>query len=683
MQPASRQEFCLVSGRVWLTSVNRSWALNMLGSFMVIRKTVRQQWARLTASALLVFATLSIGLAIQAETVKINFRDADIRSVIESVAEITGRSFVLDPRVKGNITIISPEPIEAEMLYEAVLSALQVQGFQAVNDGAITRVVPFSQSFQIPSGTAGGELQTKVLSVDHVKATELLPVLKPMMSKGSLLQAYDAGNNLVMTDLRSQIRKVEAVLSEIDVPEQSEVEVISLSHISAAEALHIASQMKSLQQQNLSIVEDSFNNRVIIGGPRTGRSAFRQMLKSLDVPTSQQGGVEVIYLDYSKAEDIKPILDGMLESETFLKSAGEGGGENAAKSSYRIEAETDNNALVIAAPASVISQIQSVVRKLDRPRAQVLIEAVIAEVSQEQANRLSTQLVGASRDNGGVLTNFDNLIPTLIGVAGDRQISDGELTSLSGVAGTGAFFGGGTFDSDSGEGFGLVVEALKTDAETTILSSPSVVTLDNEEAELNVGQEVPFITGSFTNANNSSANPFQTIEREEVGIKLKVIPQINDGNAVRLEIEQESSSLASTTTSQATADVVTNKRTITTNVMVNHGEVLILGGLMDGQYGDVETKVPLLGDIPILGHLFKSSRRSDDQRVLMMFIRPTILRSSAEVQQATKERFDFLKVHDIIGEADQTEGVQKVIHGFSRQLEMEMPKSTNSGGSSE
>lgn len=592
-----------------------------------------------------------------AQTVSINFREADIRSVIEAVAEITGKSFVLDPRVKGEITIISPEPIESDMLYEAVLSALQVQGFQAVDDGAIIRVVPFSQSFQIPSGSAGGELQTKVIRIDHVKATELLPVLKPMMSKGSLLQAYDAGNNLVVTDLQAQIAQLENVLKEIDVPEQSQVDVINLNYISAGEALHIASQMKSLQQQNLSIVEDSFNNRVIVGGPRTARSAFRQMLRSLDVPTDSQGGVEVIYLDYSKAEDIKPILDGMLESETFLKSAGEGGGEGNSQSTYRIEAETDNNALVIAASAAVIQQIQSVVRKLDRPRSQVLIEAVIAEVSEEQSNRLTAQLAGASRYTGGILTNFDNLVPTLIGVAADGEIEDSELSDIA--VNTGGYVAAGDWDSDSGEGFGVIIDALKSDSRTTILSSPSVVTLDNEEAELTVGQEVPFITGSYTSATDNSSNPFQTIEREEVGVKLKVIPQINDGDAVRLEIEQESSSIAGTATTLGTADTVTNKRTIATNVMVGDGELLILGGLMDDQFGKTESKIPLLGDIPLFGRLFRSTTGDDDQRVLMMFIRPTILRSPAESSSVTSDKFDYLRSYDMgngetLGEVDET-----------------------------
>ena len=635
-------------GLVCLRKFFRSWqraGFNRIKGIMVA-KIVGLKLAVRPLGVMLLIAGLFVSVVLRADTVSINFREADIRSVIEAVAEITGKSFVLDPRVRGEITIISPEPIESELLYEAVLSALQVQGFQAVDDGAVIRVVPFAQSFQIPSGVMGSELQTKVIRVNHVRANELLPVLKPMMSRGSLLQAYDAGNNLVVTDTISQIAQLERVLIEIDVPEQSAVDVINLRHISAAEALHIASQMQNLQQQNLSIVEDSFNNRIIVGGPRTGRAAFREMLKSLDVPTDSNGGVEVLYLNYSKAEEIKPILDGMLESETFLAIAGEGGGvEGGSRSSYRIEAEVDNNALVIAASASVIDQIRDVVRKLDRPRSQVLIEAVIAEVSQEQANRLNVQLAGASRYTGGILTNFDNLIPTLIGVAADGDVSDSELSNIN--LNTGVYLSAGDFDQDNGEAFGVIVDALRTDSRTTILSSPSVVTLDNSEAELTVGQEVPFITGSYTNSNNSSSNPFQTIEREEVGVKVKVIPQINEGDAVRLEIELESSSIAGTATSLGTADTVTNKRTITTNVMVGDSQLLILGGLMDDNFGSTDRKVPVLGDLPILGGLFRNRNNNDDQRVLMMFIRPTILRSPAQSTATTNSRFDYLRNYDV------------------------------------
>lgn len=598
--------------------------------------------------ALLVITAAS--LQAWGQTVSLNFREADIRAVIESAAEITGRSFVLDPRVKGNITIIAPGEIDADMFYEAILSALQVQGFQAVDDGAVTRVVPFSQSFQVPSGLVGGSLQTKVIALNHVTASELVPVLKPMMSKGSLLQAYAAGNNLVITDTASQIQQVENVLRDIDRADQSAVEVVSLSHISAGEALHIAGQLKQFQDQQLSIVEDSFNNRVIVSGSRTARSSFRRFVTQLDVPTTQQGGVEVIYLNYASAEDIKPILDGMLQSETFLKLAGEGGNaEGGAEGSFTIQADTDNNAIVIAASASVIGEVQNVIRKLDRRRPQVLIEAIIASVSEDVARDVSSQLALAGRNTGGLVSSFDGVLTSLLGVVVEGEITsstDGDTTidastALSGI-GTGVTGAFGDFDNDSGEGWGLLIQALATDTNTKILSTPSILTLDNEEASLSVGQEVPFVTGSFTSTTNSSTNPFQTIEREEVGVVLTVTPQINDADAVRLQISQEISSIAAALT-EGVSDIVTDKSTITTNVMVEDRELLVLGGLMQDQESDSEAKVPLLGDVPLLGWLFRDDSRSADQNVLMMFIRPTILRTSEDASAVSKQRYEYLR----------------------------------------
>lgn len=609
-----------------------------------------------------------------ADTVSLNFREADIRAVIESAAEITGRSFVLDPRVKGNITIIAPGEIEADLFYEAILSALQVQGFQAVDDGAVTRVIPFSTSFQIPSGLVGGELQTKVISLNHVTAAELLPVLKPMMSKGSLMQAHPAGNNLVVTDIASSIQQIEAVLRDIDSPDNSAVDVVALSHISAGEALHIANQLKQFQDQQLSIVEDSFNNRVIVSGSRTGRAAFRRFIAELDVPTTQQGGVEVIYLNYSSAEEIKPILDGMLASETFLKLAGEGG-EEGAQSSFSIEADTDNNAIVIAASASVIGEVQNVIRKLDRRRPQVLIEAIIANVSEDVARDISSQLAAAGPNSGGLLTSFDGLLTSLLGLAASvdsdttsttvTDISTGNTTTttnssdnsqafntaLSGVNNgiTGVF---GDFDSDSGEGWGLLIQALASDSKTNILSTPSVLTLDNEEASLSVGQEVPFVTGSFTSAADNSTNPFQTIEREEVGVVLTVTPQINDANAVRLQISQEISSISDAVTA-GVSDIVTDKSTITTNVMVEDQQLLILGGLMQDSERDSEVKIPLLGDIPLLGWLFRDDSNSARQSVLMMFIRPTILRTVEDAEAISAAKYDYLKEYKMLDREDE------------------------------
>lgn len=583
------------------------------------------------------------------EQVRINFRDADIRSVIESVAEITGKSFVLDPRVKGKVTIIAPQAIDSSLLYSAVLSAIQVQGFQAVEDGAVTRIVPFNQSFSFAGGIGDNKLETQVLKIKYVQASTLVPVLKPMLSNGARLMAFAQSNYLVVSDIRSNINRLKALIKEMDDPDHSMVEVINLDHISAAEAVHIAGQLKQLQKQDLSLVEDGLNNRVIISGPGIARSAFKNMLKSLDIPSTKKGGVEVIYLDYSRAAEIKPIIDGMLKSDVFLRLAGESTGDKKSKTSYQIEIDELNNALIIAASSAVIREVKNVVSKLDRSRPQVLIEAVIAELSEDQAKQLSANLIYTSKNRGGYLTNFDGLLSTLLG-AGLGDPSDADVNTALGQLPQSTLGVAGDFDGVTGKGMGVLIQALKTDGSTNILSTPSVVTLDNEEATLSVGEEVPFVTGSFSSIsnNNSNSNPFTTVNREEVGVMLKVKPQISKGNAVRLEIEQESSKVKSGEPGLQT----TSKSTMQTNVMIQDGELLILGGLIEDQSDNTASKVPLLGDIPLLGRLFKSSNKSESQSVLMMFIRPTIIRNAEDARLLSKGKFEHLITRDLKGKAE-------------------------------
>jgi len=583
------------------------------------------------------------------EQVRINFRDADIRSVIESVAEITGKSFVLDPRVKGKVTIIAPQAIDTSLLYSTVLSAIQVQGFQAVEDGAVTRIVPFNQAFSFAGGTGDNQLETQVLKIKYVQAATLVPVLKPMLSNGARLMAFAQSNYLVVSDIRSNVIQLKALIKEMDDPDHSMVEVINLEYISAAEAVHIAGQLKQLQKQDLSLVEDGLNNRVIVSGPGIARKAFKNMLLALDLPTTKKGGVEVIYLDYSRAAEIKPIIDGMLTSDVFLRLAGESGGGKKSKDSYKIAIDELNNALIIAASSAVIREIKNVVSKLDRSRPQVLIEAVIAELSEDQARDISANLVYTSKNRGGYLTNFDGLLSSLLGV-GLGSPSDESIASAVGQLPKSTLGVVGDFDRNTGKGMGLLIQALKTDGSTNILSTPSVVTLDNEEATLSVGEEVPFVTGSFSSINNNSSNsnPFTTVNREEVGVMLKVKPQISKGNAVRLEIEQESSKVKSGEPGLQT----TSKSTMQTNVMIQDGELLILGGLIEDQSDNTESKVPLLGDIPLLGRLFKSSNKSDSQTVLMMFIRPTIIRTAEDARQLSNRKFEHLITRDLDGKAD-------------------------------
>ena len=582
------------------------------------------------------------------EEVRINFRDADIRSVIESVAEITGKSFVLDPRVKGKVTIIAPQPIDSRLLYEAVLSAIQVQGFQAVRDGAVTRIIPFSQAFNFAAGDGGNEMRTEVLPIKHVQAATLVSVLKPMLSNGARLMAYAPSNYLVVSDIETNILQLKRFIAIMDDPDSSAVEVVNLRHISAAEAVHIASQLKQLQKQELSLVEDGLNDRIIVSGPGIARAAFKAMLLNLDVPSAKQASVEVMYLDFLRAAEIKPVIDGMLQSDTFLRLAGQSGGDGKNKTNYKIEIDELNNALILAAPREVIREVNKVLDQLDKPRPQVLIEAVIAELSEDQAEDLSSQLVYSSKNRGAYLTNFDGVLTSLMGATvldGSQNTSSSMLSQGLPASGLGVL---GDFDNATGKGMGLLVQALKTDGATKVLSTPSVVTLDNEEATLTVGEEVPFQTGSFTNSNNVSTNPFTTINREEVGVTLKVKPQISKGDAVRLEIEQESSKV------QAGGIVglqTTSKTTMQTNVMVQDGELLVLGGLIEDTGSDNVRQLPVIGDIPLLGRLFRATKNESKQRVMMMFIRPTILRDSLDAKTATKGRFDHLIFRDLDGDA--------------------------------
>jgi general secretion pathway protein D len=601
-----------------------------------------------------------------AETVQINFRDADIRSVIESVAEITGKSFVLDARVKGKVTIISPGPIDSSLLYQAIISAIQVNGYQAVEDGAVTRILPINSSYQFAGGDGDNALITEIIKINHVQAATLVPVIKPFLSNGARMFAFAQSNYLVIADIQSNVKSAKRIIEKMDDPDQNSVEVINLKYISAGEAVHIAGQLKQLQKQELSLVEDGLNNRVIVSGPSIARTSFKNMLKRLDLPSTKKGNVEVIYLDYSRAAEIKPIIDGLLGSDVFLRLAGESGGDGKGKTAYKVEIDELNNALVVAAPSSLIREIQNVVAKLDRARPQVLIEAVIAELSEQQARDLSSQIVVTGRDRGGYLSNFDGVLASLLGTAlgsGDSSnVSTSQIASALPKSVIGAV---GDFDSESDRGIGLLIQALESDGRTKILSTPSVVTLDNEEASLTVGEEVPFPTGSYANTNNSnSVNPFTTVNREEVGVMLKVKPQISKGDAVRLEIEQESSAVK-TGTADSQLGATTTKSTMQTNVMIQDGEILILGGLIEGTSGNSASKVPLLGDIPFLGNLFKSSTRDDRKKVLMMFIRPTIIRSAEDAKTLSKSKFDHLITRDF--EDDEEGAVTKQIREFINQ----------------
>ena len=579
----------------------------------------------------------------QADTVTVNFRDAEIESVIESIAALTGGTFIIDPRVKGRMTIVSPEPVAADLLYEVFLSALQVHGFQAVNDGAAIRIIPLARAVNVPaSGTAGNELTTEVISLNFVAANEVVPMLKPMMSQGSHLGAHPASNKLVITDTKAQVQRIKDVLADMDTKDQKGFAVIELEHTSASDIVAIAREMNILTGQS-KVVEDATANRIIVSGPRSSREQLRALVRSLDTREEDNSGIDVIYLNYADAKSIQPVLENMLKSKAFLKLSGEG--TNQDSNAYTVQADEENNALIIAAPTGVTTAIKSIISKLDKPRAQVLIEAVIAEVSEDFVRNLSANLAAVG-SSGAIIQDFSGTITNLIGatVGNANAAAATALNSLSGNA----VYGGGTINRNANgritSGIAGIIEAIKTDSRNTLLSTPSILTLENEEALISIGQEVPFATGSFTTSSSGATNPFQTIEREEVGTILRVTPQINEGNAVRLEINQEVSSLSTAAVSgSATVDVVTDKKVIETNVIVNHEQVLILGGLRDNNFRNTERRTPILGDIPLLGRLFRSSQRTLETSVLMIFIRPTIIKSAAEADAVSDRKYRVLQ----------------------------------------
>lgn len=594
------------------------------------------------------------------ETATLNLKDADIRVLIDTVSEITGKNFIIDPRVKAKVTVISANPMRSAELYQVFLSILQVHGFAAVETADVTKIVPDVNAKQGPVPTVstrnpgrGDQLVTRVIQVNHVPAAQLVPILRPLIPQQGQLAAYQPSNILLISDRAANVRRLVEIIKRIDRPDQDDIEVIRLQSAPASE---VARTLTTLQRRDSKggampgqpvITADDRTNSILISGDKATRLRLRGIIAHLDTPLDSGGDTQVVFLKYAQAEEMVQILTGVSKSNisnkksTPAKKGSKVSKRTASLTSQKdvsIQADTTNNALIITAPPATQQALRKVISQLDIRRAQVLIEAVIAEVSLDLSKELGTSfaLQGGEKTGPAIVTNLGGLASTVLG------FSTGTATSIP----TGAFLGGGDF-RDGRTNFGLLVKALASDAATNILSTPTLVTLDNVEAEIKVGQEVPFLTGQFSNtgANSGSVNPFQTIERKDVGLTLNVKPQINEGDTIQLDIIQESSTLASTSVS--TADVVTNKRTIKTSVLANDGQVIVLGGLIDDNFRDSQEKVPLLGDIPIIGNLFKFSSTKKVKQTLMVFIHPVILRDAATADAYTSRKYSYFRARQI------------------------------------
>ncbi|WP_157237593.1 type II secretion system secretin GspD [Beggiatoa alba] len=609
-------------------------------------------------------------LSLAAQQVTLNFRDMDINVLIDTVAEITGKTFIVDPRVKANITVVSNSPMNSEQVYQVFLSILSVHGFAAVESGKVVKILPDSlaksentpvESENIDS-IQGDVLITKVISLKHVSAAQLIPLLRPLVPQQGHLVAYPSNNTIIVSDRADNVSRLLRIVERIDQASQQDIDIVVLKHASAAETARVVT---TLEQKNsaastaagtpdtTSVVADERTNSLLISGDSATRLRIKTLIAHLDTPIATVGNTIVVYLHYARAEELAKVLqgmsDGVVASTTVTTTTGQTGQVNSASTNTpapillatgnqnnanagqtvktSIQADPSTNSLVITGVPEVLQNLQSVIRQLDVRRAQVLVEAIIAEVSTDITNELGVQWFMYGSGSGPIgLSNFNNAGTSMSSLASAvDSYRNGSSTALGNLDLTGSFLGLGIFDSNTFN-IGLLVRALSTDTDSNVLSTPSLLTLDNQEAEIVVGQNVPFITGQYTNTGTgSSTSPFQTIQREDVGLKLKVKPQINEGNAVKLDIEQEVSSV--TRSSVTTADIVTNKRTIKTTVMVEDGNMIVLGGLIDENLQQSIQKVPGLGDLPVIGGLFRSQSTQKVRKNLMVFLRPVIIRN--------------------------------------------------------
>ena len=592
--------------------------------------------------ALLAILLLAGPVQSQQDAVRLNYRNADLEEVVEAVGRAIGKNFVIDPAVgmDQKFTLVGSSPMSPEAFYQAFLSMLSAHGIVAVPSGPVIKLSPdrtLRILAEVPEGELrSNELQTRVLPVANVDAQTLVPILRPLLSPGAHLAAHAPTNVVILSDRGSNLNRVERVVKRIDLRNDQPIEVIRLEYASARDLVAVLSDIGEVSGASYGVaVADDRTNSILLSGEKNRRLEMRALLAHLDTPLVEGVSTRVRYLNYANAES--------LAAKLFIQFADEGTTENKVK----VSADEDTNALIIDAPPDTLRRMLSVVDQLDIRRAQVLVEVLIAEINAERANQLGVNW--AAYDPKRVLGSTDfpasgSSLREL--VAGSLSDTD-QGRALAGQAlGPGAGFAVGRV-RDEGFSFAALISAVENTAGANILGTPMLVTLDNQKAEFSVGQTVPFITGSYASSgiNPSSADgqirPFTTVDRADVGLRLTITPQINQGDAVRLEIEQTLSELAPSVA--GAVDLVTNTRALKTAVIVEDGGTLVLGGLIQEKVRENRQAVPLLGRLPLIGGLFRASSESREKTNLMLFIRPTILRDSAQADAATNAKYNYLR----------------------------------------
>ena len=601
----------------------------------------------LTFAAILLIVAMPLTKA-QETTITPNYRDADIRQIIEAVGEVTGRNFILDPRVTARVTMLSSTPMSPDAFYEAFLSILQVNGYVAMTTDNVVKIVPDAMARQYSGmlstdGTAADDIVTQVVQVQNVGAAQLVPILRPLIPQYGHLAAHPGSNMLIVSDRSSNVDRMLRIIRRIDQSNDDEIEIVRLEHASAAEIVRVLTALIQTPRTDgapvtISLISDARTNSVLVGGDKTERLRMRALIAHLDTPIEDGGDTQVRYLQYADADELSSKLQ-----QHFAQQAGAAGTPSSnSTQNVSVWADIQTNAIIVNAPPKMMRSLMSIVDKLDIKRAQVLVEAIIVEVIADKTSELGvTWGVNDGNSNNPIaLTNFPAGGPGVVQIGGALGTGENGVTNPTSLIGEGGTVGVGRL-SNNGTSFAAILNALQGDADTNIISTPTLVTTDNEEATLNVGQEVPFVTGSFSNTGGTvgAVNPFQTIQREQVGVKLSITPQINEGgDSLLLKISQEISNIASS--AAGAVDLITNERIIETTVIVDDGEILVLGGLLEDTLRESEQRVPILGSIPILGALFRTQKSDIVKTNLMVFIRPKILRTTAQTRFETNTKYN-------------------------------------------
>ncbi|MEL7296798.1 MAG: type II secretion system secretin GspD [Pseudomonadota bacterium] len=606
---------------------------------------VRTRIATLIVSVLALLA-MPVTVMAQEGSITPNYRDADIRKVIDAVQAVTGKTMIIDQRVNAKVTLISSEPMTPDEFYSTFLSMLSVYQFEAVEANGVIRIIPSANVRQDAVTIGGGlpdEFVTTVIRVKNVAAAQLVPALRPLLPANAHLSAPPASNLLIVADRARNIERLRYIVRQIDRPVESDVEVVPLAHATASEIVRTISALTTGERNDAAItgsptnlIADDRTNSVLVSGVQASRLKIRALIAQLDTPQEDGGDTQVRYLRYAVAEDIAGKLQQLATEATGQQQPAPN------QAAINIWADEATNALVITAPPAEMRKMMSVVDKLDIRRAQVQVEALIVEITIDRDAQFGVTWAvdGSGDDNAIGATDFASANGRIVSLAG--AASSDNAAAIATAIGEGITLGVGRI-TDSGTSFAAILNALQGDATTNVISTPTLVTMDNEEAKIEIGQEVPFITGQFTNTggnNQGAVNPFQTVNREKIGTLLEITPQISDSDSILLKIKQEISSISQ---SAAAVDLITNERLIETSVIVEDGGILVLGGLIDDTLTESEQRVPVLGRIPVLGNLFKSRRTEKTKTNLMVFIKPRILRDGLGALRETNAKYNYLR----------------------------------------